>query len=138
MLSNDHWREVMRNLTDNQTRASERGAISIKTLLMFVLVGVTAMLIIKITPVYIEQTRVIHDVNEMGNKAAVRGWKDDKINSEIKVIQKEYDLPEGGITFVTRDEKGVHLDIAYQRNIDLFVTTYEWKVVKPVVAKDTL
>lgn len=138
MLSNDHWREIMKNLTDNQARAGERGAISIKTLFVLVFVGVVALLVIKITPIYIEQTRVIHDVSEMGNKAAVRGWKEDKINSEIKLIQKEYDLPEGGITFVTRDEKGVHLGITYQRNIDLFVTTYEWKVDHPVVAKDTL
>jgi hypothetical protein len=138
MLSNDHWREEMSNLTDKQTRAGERGAISIKALLVLVFVGVTALVVIKITPVYIEQTRVIHDVSEMGNKAAVRNWKEDRINSEIKLIQKEYDLPEGGITFVTRDEKGVHLNIAYQRNIDLFVTTYEWKVDLPVVKKDTL
>ena len=129
----------MSNHTDKQMRAAaERGAISIKTLFVLVVVGVTALLVIKITPIYIEQTRVIHDVSEMGNKAAVRGWKEDKINSEIKLIQKEYDLPEGGITFVTRDDKGVHLGIAYQRNIDLFVTTYEWKVDHPIVSKDTL
>lgn len=127
----------MRNL-DRQTGAGERGAISIKTLLVFVIVSVTALLVIKITPIYIEQTRVIHDVSELANKAAVRNWKEDKINPEIKLIQKEYDLPEGGITFVTRDDKGVHLSIAYQRNIDLFVTTYEWKVELPVVKKDTL
>lgn len=128
----------MRNLTDRQTGAGERGAISIKTLLVFVIVGVTALLVIKITPIYIEQTKVIHDVSELANKAAVRNWKEDKINPEIKLIQTEYDLPEGGITFVTRDEKGVHLNIAYQRNIDLFVTTYAWKVDLPVVKKDTL
>ena len=129
----------MRNLlTDKETSSGERGAISIKTLLVFVIISVTALLVIKITPIYIEQTRVIHDVSELANKAAVRNWKEDKINPEIKLIQKEYDLPEGGITFVTRDERGVHLSIAYQRNIDLFVTTYEWKVDRPVVAKDTL
>jgi hypothetical protein len=129
----------MRNLlTDKETGSGERGAISIKTLLVFVIISVTALLVIKITPIYIEQTRVIHDVSELANKAAVRNWKEDKINPEIKIIQKEYDLPEGGITFVTRDDKGVHLNIAYQRNIDLFVTTYEWKVELPVVKKDTL
>jgi hypothetical protein len=138
MLSNDHWREIMSNSTDRQTRAGERGAISIKTLLVLVFVGAAALLVVKITPVYVEQTRVIHDANELANKAAVRGWKEDKINSEIKLVQKEYELPEGGITFVTRDEKGVHLGITYQRNIDLFVTTYEWKVDHPVVGKDTL
>lgn len=128
----------MSNLTDKHGCAGERGSISIKTLLVFVIIGVTALLVIKITPVYIEQTRVIHDVTELANKAAVRNWQEDKINPEIKVIQKEYDLPDGGITFVTRDDKGVHLSIAYQRNIDLFVTTYEWKVNLPVVKKDTL
>ena len=128
----------MSNLIGKQAGANQRGAISIKALLVLVVVGVTALLVIKITPVYVEQTRVIHDVGELANKAAVRNWKEDKINPEIKLIQKEYDLPEGGITFVTRDERGVHLSIAYQRNIDLFVTTYEWKVDHPVVAKDTL
>lgn len=128
----------MSNTAGKETRTGERGAISIKTLLVLVFVGVTALLVIKITPVYVEQTRVIHDATELANKAAVRGWKEDRINSEIKLVQKEYDLPEGGITFVTRDEKGVRLGVAYQRNIDLFLTTYEWKVDHPVVGKDTL
>jgi len=129
---------VMSNVAGKEIRAGERGAISIKALLVLVLVGITVLLVVKITPVYVEQTRVIHDANELANKAAVRGWKEDKINTEIKLIQKDYDLPEGCITFVARDEKGVHLGITYQRNIDLFVTTYEWKVDHPVVAKDTL
>lgn len=138
MLSHDHWREIMSNLTGQHARAGERGAISIKALLVLVFVGVGAFLVVKVAPVYIEQTKVIHDVTELARVAAVRGWKDDKINTEIKLIQKEYDLPEGGITFVTRDEKGVHLSITYQRNIELYVTTYEWKVDLPVVKKDTL
>ena len=128
----------MSNLTGKQARAGERGAISIKALLLLVLVGVAAFLVVKVAPVYIEQTKVIHDVTELARVAAVRGWKDDKINTEIKLIQKEYDLPEGSITFVTRDEKGVHLSITYQRNIELYVATYEWKVDLPVVKKDTL
>ena len=128
----------MSNVVAKETRRGERGAISIKTLLVLVVVGVTALLVVKVTPVYVEQTRVVHDANELANKAAVRGWKEDKINSEIRLVQKQYDLPEGGITFVARDEKGVHLGIAYQRNIDLFVTTYEWKVDRPVVGKDSL
>ena len=128
----------MSNVVAKETRRGERGAISIKTLLVLVVVGVMALLVVKVAPVYVEQTRVIHDANELANKAAVRGWKEDKIKTEIKLVQKEYDLPDGGITFVTRDEKGVHLGIAYQRNIDLLVTTYEWKVDRPVVGKDTL
>jgi hypothetical protein len=126
----------MRNLTDNQTRASERGAISIKTLLVLVFVGVTAFLTVKLAPVYIEQTRVVHDVTELARIAAIRGWKDDRINQDIRKIRDEYELPENSINFLATGDKGVQIAISYQKNIDLLVTSYAWKVDQTVVGKD--
>lgn len=125
----------MSNVTDKQPRASERGAISIKAVLVLILVAVAAFLVLKLAPVYIEQTRVIHDVNELARIAAVRGWKEDRINQDIKRISGEYELPENGISFVSKD-KGVQIAISYQRNVDLLVTTYTWKVDHTIIGKD--
>jgi len=104
--------------------------------LALVIVAVVAFGVIKIAPVYIEQQRVVHEVNELARVAAVRGWKDDKINQDIKRISVEYTLPDNGINFVGKSEKGVQINVAYQRNIDLLVTTYEWKVDHTVIGKD--
>jgi hypothetical protein len=125
----------MNDLAVKQTRAGEHGAISIKALLLLVLVGATAFLVLKLAPVYIEQTRVIHDVNESARIATVRSWKEDKISQELKRIRGEYELPEGSLNFVNR-EKGVQISVSYQRNIDLLVTNYAWKVDQTVVGKD--
>jgi len=128
--------EVMGNLAGQEERSGERGAISIKTLLVLFVVGVVAFLIIKLAPVYIEQTKVNHDVTELARVAAVRGFKEDKINQEIKRLRGEYELPENGINYVGGGDKGVQIAINYQRNIDLIVTTYAWKVEYTVVGKD--
>jgi len=114
---------------------SERGAISIKTLLVLVVLVAAAFVVIKIAPVYIEQQRIVHDVDDLANKAAVRGMKEDKINQEIKRIRGEYDLPEKGINLVSRD-KGVQISVSYQRDIDLLVTSYSWKVDHTAVGKE--
>ncbi|MFY9554932.1 MAG: hypothetical protein WAV20_18740 [Blastocatellia bacterium] len=124
----------MRNVTDDD--AGERGAISIKALLTLVVVAVVAFLGIKIAPAYVEQQKVVHDVNELARIAAVRSWKEDRINQDIKRITGEYDLPEGGINFVNRSEKGVQIAVSYQRNIDLLVTTYAWRVDHTAVGKE--
>lgn len=125
----------MSNVTNTEGRSSERGAVSIKTVLALVLAGVAVFLVIRIAPVYIEQQQVLHDVNELARIAAVRGWKEDRINQDIKRITGEYNLPANGINFVSRD-KAVQIAISYQRNIDLFVTTYEWKVAHTAVGKE--
>lgn len=124
----------MGNRTDTLSR--QRGAVSIKTLLALALIGVLAFLAIKIVPVYVEQQRVVHDVNELARIAAVRGWKEDKINKDIQRISGEYSLPDNGINFVSSGEKGVQIAISYQRNIDLLVTTYQWKVDHTAIGKD--
>lgn len=126
----------MSNIIGRDSRPAERGAVSIKTLLALVIVAVVAFGVIKIAPVYIEQQRVVHEVNELARVAAVRGWKDDRINQDIKRISIEYTLPDNGINFVGKSEKGVQITVAYQRNIDLLVTTYEWKVDHTVIGKD--
>lgn len=126
----------MSNIIGRDSRPAERGAVSIKTLLALVIVAVVAFGVIKIAPVYVEQQRVVHEVNELARVAAVRGWKDDRINQDIKRISVEYTLPDNGINFVGKSEKGVQITVAYQRNIDLLVTTYEWKVDHTVIGKD--
>lgn len=126
----------MSNIIGRDTHRGERGAVSIKTVLALLIVAVVAFGVIKIAPVYIEQQRVVHEVNELARVAAVRGWKDDKINQDIKRISVEYTLPDNGINFVGKSEKGVQINVAYQRNIDLLVTTYEWKVDHTVIGKD--
>lgn len=126
----------MSNIIGRDSRPGERGAVSIKAVLGLFFVAVVAFGVIKIAPVYIEQQRVVHEVNELARVAAVRGWKDDKINQDIKRISVEYTLPDNGINFVGKSEKGVQINVAYQRNIDLLVTTYEWKVDHTVIGKD--
>ncbi|OLD79927.1 MAG: hypothetical protein AUI33_02235 [Ignavibacteria bacterium 13_1_40CM_2_61_4] len=116
-------------------RSAERGAISIKTLLVLVVLAAAAFAVIKIAPVYVEQQRIVHDVDDLANKATVRGMKEDKINQEIKRIRGEYDLPEKGINLVSRD-KGVQISVSYQRDIDFLVTSYSWKVDHTAVGKE--
>lgn len=126
----------MSNVGANETRVGERGAISIKTLLVLVVVGTIAFLVIKLAPVYVEQTRVIHDVTELARVAAVRGWKEERINQDIKRLRGEYELPENGISYVGSGDKGVQISVSYQRNVDLLLTTYSWKVDHTAVGKD--
>ncbi len=125
----------MSNLTGLQMRPRERGAISIKVALILVFLFVAGFTVLKVTPAYVEQTKVLHDVNELARIAAVRGWKEDKINQEIKRIRTEYELPDNAITLVGRDN-GVQITIGYQRNIDLFVTNYTWRVDQTAIGKD--
>jgi hypothetical protein len=89
-----------------------------------------------LAPVYIEQQKVVHDVNELARIAAVRGWKEDRIAQDIKRLNGEYNLPEDGINFISRGEKGVQIAVSYQRNIDLLVTTYSWKVDHTALGKE--
>jgi len=125
----------MSNLGGTQFRSSERGAITIKVALIMVLLFVAGFLVIKVTPAYIEQNKVVHDVNELARIATVRGWKEDRINQDIKRIRSEYQLPDNAINLVSRDN-GVHITIGYQRDIDLFVTSYSWKVDQTAIGKD--
>ena len=134
-FTEERWREVMSNLTGTQVRPGERGAITIKVALILVFLFVAGFTAVKVTPTYVEQTKVVHDVNELARIAALRGWKEEKINQDIKRIRTEYELPENAISLVGR-ENGVQITIGYQRNIDLLVTNYAWKVDQTVIGKD--
>jgi len=116
-------------------RRGERGAVSIKAVLLLFMAGAAIFVVAKIAPVYIEQREILYKVDELANKAALRGLKEDKINQEIKRINLEYNLPDSGIN-ASRNEKGVHIAVSYQRNIDLLVTTYAWKVDHIVDGKE--
>jgi len=118
-----------------RSRAGERGAIHIKTAIMIAVAASVLFLILKLGPVYIEQRKVMYDVEELARIAAVRGWKEDKIAPEINKIRGAYELPEGSINLVSRDQ-AVHIAVGYIRKIDLLVTTYEWKVEHMVVGKE--
>jgi hypothetical protein len=126
----------MSNVTGTDARSRERGAISIKVLLALALVGVVAFMVIKLAPVYIEQQKVVHDVSELARIAAVRGWKEDRIAQDIKRLSVEYNLPDNGINFLSRSDKGVQIAVSYQRDVDLLVTTYSWKVDYTALGKD--
>lgn len=126
----------MSNPIGTDARSGERGAVSIKVLLALAIVAVVAFLVIKIAPVYIEQQSVFHDVNELARIAAIRGWKEERINNDIKKIKGDYNLPDNGINYVPTADKGVQISVNYQRNIDLLVTTYAWRVDRTVVGKD--
>ena len=126
----------MGNVTDTNARVSERGAVSIKVVLGLLLACLAAFMVIKMAPVYIEQQAVVHDVNELARIAAVRGWPEDRIAKDIKRLSTEYSLPEDGINLLSRGEKGVQIALRYERNIDLLVTSYAWKVDYTALGKD--
>lgn len=119
----------------NNARAGERGAISIKALLMLFVLGAAVFLVIKFAPVYIEQRKLMHDVEELARIAAVRNWKEEKIDPEVKKIRGDYDLPDGSLNVVKRD-RDVQIIIGYSRAIDLLVTTYDWRVDRTIVGKE--
>jgi hypothetical protein len=125
----------MRDVINNDARAGERGAISIKALLMLFIVGAAAFLVLKFAPVYIEQRKLMHDVEELARIAAVRNWKEEKIDPEVKKIRGEYDLPDGSLNVVKRD-RDVQITVGYSRAIDLLVTTYDWRVDRTITGKE--
>jgi hypothetical protein len=125
----------MRDVINNDARAGERGAISIKALLMLFIIGAAAFLVLKFAPVYIEQRKLMHDVEELARIAAVRNWKEEKIDPEVKKIRGEYDLPDGSLNVVKRD-RDVQITVGYSRAIDLLVTTYDWRVDRTITGKE--
>lgn len=119
-----------------EVRPGERGAVSVKVLFFLGIIAVVAFLAIKIAPVYIEQQSVLHDVNELARIASIRGWKEEKINNDIKRIKADYNLPDSGVNYVANGDKTVQISVSYQRTIDLLVTTYAWRVDHTVVGKE--
>jgi hypothetical protein len=129
------WRKVMRDVLDDNARAGERGAISIKALLMLSTLAIATFLVIKFAPVYIEQRKLMYEVEELARIIAVRNWKEEKIDPEVKKIRGNYDLPDGSINVVKR-ERDVQITVGYNRPVDLLVTTYDWRVDRIIVGKE--
>ncbi|HKY06168.1 MAG TPA: hypothetical protein VJQ56_14830 [Blastocatellia bacterium] len=125
----------MKNIVIERSRAGERGAVGLPTLLLLVVAGAVVFLAVKFVPVYAEQKRVLYDVNELANKATVRGSKEDHIAKEIKKIRLDNELPEDSITLTSRDKR-VHIVVGYTRTVDLLFTTYEWQVKHTAVGKE--
>ncbi|MFL6212958.1 MAG: hypothetical protein ACJ74J_03590 [Blastocatellia bacterium] len=117
-------------------RAGERGAVTIKTIVVVFFLASAVFLVMKLAPVYIEQRKIIYDVEELARIATVRSYKDDRIAPEIAKIRTIYELPEGSINLLERIGPGVQITITYTRSVDLLVTTYDWKVEHRIVGKE--
>lgn len=113
----------------------ERGAISIKALLTLLLAAIAIFVVVNFVPVYVEQRQVLFEVEELARVAAVRSYKDERINQDIKKIRGEFNLPDDSISLVSRD-KGVQIVVGYSKTIDLLVTTYTWRVDHTAVGKE--
>ena len=125
----------MSNPASIDSRAGERGAVRIKTLLTFTVLAAVAFTLIKVVPVYVEQRQVIYEVNEIARVAAVRSYKADKINKDIEKLRRDFDLPESSVNYETANN-GVKIKLVYSRNIDFLVTTYTWQVDYTAVGKE--
>src|SRR5215813_13213723 len=111
-----------------QRRTSESGAVAIKTLLIFAMIGSVMLILIKILPVYTEQRQIIFDVDELANKAAVRILKADEVKKAIGDLASKYALPDGSINLVAHDQNKAQISVSYKKSIDFYVTNYDWKV----------
>ncbi len=106
----------------------ERGAITIKTLLTFLIIGMVIFAAVKFVPVYAEQRQIIFDVDELASKAAARNLKEEETKKAIDTLRLKYSLPEGSIKLETLGENKAKISLGYTRVIDLLVTTYNWPV----------
>lgn len=116
----------MNNLSN--TRAGERGAISIKTLVIMLLAATSIFSIFKIAPVYTEQRQLIFDADELANKCAVRNLKIDDVKKAAESLRTKYSLPEGSINVVNVSDNKTQINVSYSKDIDFLVTKYNWKV----------
>jgi uncharacterized membrane protein len=113
--------------TDANRPSNERGAMKVSTVLLMGVVLIGVFLAVKISPVYIEQRQITHEVDELARKAAVRSTEKDKINKEIIELEKKFSLKEGSINLVAAERGKVQIGVNYTVPIDLWVTTYMWK-----------
>lgn len=117
-------------------RAGERGAVTIKTIVVVFFLLCVVFVGMRVVPIYVEQRKIIYDVEELARIATVRGYKDDRIAPEIAKIRTAYDLPEGSINLLERVGPGVQITVNYTRSVDLLVTSYDWKVEHRVIGKE--
>ena len=123
-------------MNSRESRARQRGAVSIKTIVILFVLFCAAFLMLKLVPVYVEQRKVIFEVEELARIATVRSFKDERIVPEITKIRGTYELPEGSINLLQRVGPGVQIAVNYTRSVDLLVTTYSWKVEHTIVGKE--
>ena len=123
-------------MNSRESRAGERGAVQIKTIVIVFFLLSTAFLMLKLVPVYVEQRKVIFDVEELARIATVRSYTDARITPEINRIRTTYELPEGSINLMQKVGPGVQIGINYTRSVDLLITTYSWKVEHTIVGKE--
>jgi Flp pilus assembly protein TadG len=114
---------------------NERGAVKIQTVVILLLVLIVAFVAIKITPVYVEQQKVIHEVDELARISAVRNYKEDKVAREVTKLVGDFGLSEDNISFNIKDRR-VKITVNYKREIDLLVTNYTWQVAHEVEGKE--
>lgn len=126
----------MNSVTGTAARPQERGAISIKSLFIFVVLGVAAFILVKIAPVYISERQLTYKVDDLANKSAIRNMKEADINKEIEFIRKEYDLPENSINLASREPGRVNISVSYQKDIDFLITTYQRKFTYTAAGKE--
>ncbi len=117
-----------------EPRAAERGAVSIKAILILLLLVATIVLVIKIVPVYVEQRAVLFDVDEIARISYVRNFTEEKIKLELEKIRLKNDLPADSLTLIGR-EGTVKVQVSYSRTINLLVTNYVWRVDSAIVGK---
>jgi hypothetical protein len=114
--------------------AGERGAVSIKAILMLLIAAIAAFAVIKVAPVYLEERSITYEIDDLANKIAVRNSKPEDVKKEIERLRKEYGLPEGSISYATAQDSST-ISVSYNRNIDFFVTSYDWRVDHKVSGK---
>lgn len=118
----------MEKMTETNARAGERGAVTIKTALSFVLAGILAFLVIKIAPAYIEQRGLTIEIDELARIIAVRNLKKEEIQRKLDQLRSDYDLPAGSLNLVSQGAERSQISVKYTRSINLIVTQYDWKV----------
>ena len=121
---------MARNGAWRASRPGERGAVSIKAILIVAFLVVAAVTLIKVIPVYIEQQEIEHDTDELARKASLglAAYSKDKIEKEIQTLITQHSLPDGSIKLATMDNNHAAITVKYTRSIDLFVTSYAWDV----------
>jgi len=116
-------------------RKGERGAVKIQTVVVLALVAIVAFIAIKIIPVYVEQQKVVHEVDELARISAVRGYKEDRVDKEVAKLVGDFSLPDDSIRYNIKDRR-VKITVGYKRDIDLLFTTYTWNVAHEVEGKE--
>jgi hypothetical protein len=120
----------MNNLFAGKQAESQRGAMSIKSVIILVVVAACIFSAIKVVPVYIEQRTVIDEVDELSRKAAmnIAAYNPDKINTALQIVQRDHELPDGSLTLDSIGDNSAQIAVKYTRKIDLLITTYAWNV----------